>query len=252
MTVDGAAPAAVGDILIEQITTAEDIEESLNPICDTFGLQTLDAFWMAMNPGWDTPEGKARCASLMVQRWRATTKDLKGRPNTVYLKATAPSSNGDGSRTIVGTATWIQASNVAGHGDAPTEDLSKAVDLNQLYPGDATEQRYLCQVIASLQRERRQAVREKMNSSPPSAMVLDLCVVHPAYQGRGIAKRLVQWGLDEAKARGGLECLTEGSVMGRRVYEKLGFRSLGEIEYVFDDEFAGRRQASNVFMRTGI
>jgi hypothetical protein len=40
--------------------------------------------------------------------------------------------------------------------------------------------------------------------------------------------------------------------MGRRVYEKLGFRQVREVEYVFDDEFAGRGQPSNVFMSTGI
>jgi GNAT superfamily N-acetyltransferase len=195
----------------------------------------------------------------MVDRWRTTKNDNEGRPNAIFLKATVPNENrAEGGittneRKIVGTAIWLQASNVAGHGDPPVEDLSKAVDLSKIYPGDAAEQKYLCQVDYALHRQRIDLVKNKVDASPPSVMVLDLCVVDPAYQGRGIARRLVQWGLDEAKSRGGLECITEASTMGRRVYEKMGFQQEGpEIEYLVDEQFADRSRPSNIFMRTGI
>lgn len=256
MTHNSTAKAVnCAEVVIEQIDNAKDIGEAFNPICETFGRQTRDGLWIAMNPGWDTPEGKSRAVSLMVDRWRATTKDQKCRPNTVFLKATVPNEDaGHGeSRKIVGTAIWLQASNSVGHGDAPVEDLSKAIDLNGIYPGNAAEQKYLCQVDYSLHRQRIDLVKAKVDASPPSVFVLDLCVVDPIYQGRGIATRMVQWGLDEAEARGGLECITEASVMGRRVYEKLGFKQEGpEIEYAFSEQFAGRDRPSNIFMRTGI
>lgn len=81
--------------------------------------------------------------------------------------------------------------------------------------------------------------------------MLDLCAVDPAFQRRGVASRLVEWGLQEAQRRGGLECLTEASVMGRLAYERLGFRPEGEIEYKVDEEFRTRSMPSNLYMRTG-
>lgn len=82
-------------------------------------------------------------------------------------------------------------------------------------------------------------------------MALDMCAVDPVYQRKGIARELVQWGLDEARRRGGLEAITEASSMGRHVYEKMGFQAEGpDIEYAVDSEFESRKRPSNIFMRT--
>lgn len=58
--------------------------------------------------------------------------------------------------------------------------------------------------------------------------------------------------LEEAKQRGNLECTTEGSVMGRPVYRKLGFKDEGAGDIVFevDEEFQSRDKPPNVFLRT--
>ncbi|KLU91281.1 hypothetical protein MAPG_09802 [Magnaporthiopsis poae ATCC 64411] len=67
----------------------------------------------------------------------------------------------------------------------------------------------------------------------------------------GLARALVQWGLDEAQRRGGIECITEASSMGRKVYLQMGFRQEGgEMAYLVDDEFKDRKLPSNVFLRT--
>lgn len=238
-------------LLVELIDQPEDIVQAFDCVCEAFGRQTQDGIFLAMNPGWETPQGKELRAADMVARWRATTKDKNGNMNTLFLKATLPGSEQKTERIIVGFAIWVQASSVQGYGDLPVDDLSKVMDLEALYPGNAPEQRYLCQLMASLHRRRNEIIKEKATAEPPMVMVLDLCAVDPSYQRKGIASKLVQWGLDEARRRGNLEAITEASSMGRHVYEKMGFQAEEpDIEYLVDDEFESRRRPPNTFMRT--
>jgi GNAT superfamily N-acetyltransferase len=238
-------------ILVELVDSPQDIEQGFDCLCATFGRQTRDGAWIANNPGWDTPDGKARAVARMVARWRGASRNAAGDPNTVFLKATAPDARHPGRRVIAGFAIWLQASAVTGHGDAPPEDISTVVDLDAIYPGDEREHRYLRQLDYGLHRQRIELVKAKAAAEPPAVMVLDLCIVDPVFQRRGIAQRLVRWGLDEAERRGGLEAVTEASPMGRTVYAKLGFHQEGpEIDYGTDPEFADRDKPSNIFMRT--
>ncbi|KAJ7181603.1 hypothetical protein C8R43DRAFT_1229432 [Mycena crocata] len=235
---------------IEAIGNTTDIVQCFHLGCETFGKQTRDGIWDSMNPAWDTPDGKARGAERMVQRWSSITKDRNGDPNTIFLKATLPDPEREGERIMAGMAIWVQASVVEGYGEAPVEDFSKAMDLESIYPGNTKEQLYLCQLDRGFHRRRVEVVKEKATASPPAVMVLDCCTVSPAFQRRGIAAQLVQWGLDEAQRRGRLECLTEASSMGRTVYAKLGFiAEEPEIDYGVDAEFADRNRPSNLFMR---
>ncbi|KAI1381875.1 hypothetical protein F4677DRAFT_399974 [Hypoxylon crocopeplum] len=240
------------ELWIEVISRAEDIVAGFDCACLAFGDQTHDAIWMAMNPEWDKTgaEGRSRAAARMVEQWRQTTHDSDGNANTVFLKATLP---GQGGRLVVGIAIWAQLSMVKGRGDRPSDDLRSTLDLEALYPGNEAEQRYLCQVYRSFVKRRVEVVREKEGSRLPSVMQLQLCVVDPAYQRMGIASKFVQWGLDEAQRRGGLEAITEASGMGRSVYARLGFHGEGsDIKYDVDDEFLSRDRPANLFMRTGI
>lgn len=239
-----------GDVRVEPVTQAVDIARCFEIVAATFGTQTADNIWMAWNPGWNTPEGKAECISRMKRHWATATVDRAGNLNTVYLKATV--SDPDGGEVIAGMALWLQASIIPGYGDAPEADLVKAMDLDTLYPGDASAHRYICQVTKSLLRQRNQCVMEAASRSPPAVMIADLCGIDPAFQGRGIGSKMIQWGLDEAVRRGGLEAVLEASTAGRAVWSRLGFKQDGpEIEYHLDDEFRDRRLPSNIFMRTG-
>ncbi|KAL2853305.1 hypothetical protein BJY01DRAFT_207268 [Aspergillus pseudoustus] len=242
-------------VRVEPITSPADIPRFFDITALTFGHQIRDGIWSAFHPAWDTPSGREAAIARLAARWASTTKDRNGEPNTVFLKAVVPR-DGDGEgeeeEEIAGVAIWVQASNVPGHGDAPATDLGVAMDLNALYPGNLTEQRYLRQIDASLHGRRVEVVREIAGSESPAVFVLDLCVVDPAFQRRGIARKLVEWGLDEAKRRGALEAVTEASAMGRHVYGQLGFVQEGaEMEAQVDEEFRGRSWPSNVFMRTG-
>lgn len=235
---------------IEPVNRPEDIEQAFHCVSEAFGRQAKDGVWIAMNPGWDTASGKTSGAARMVARWREITTNKNGDPNTIFLKATLPSTQEDGERIIAGLAIWAQASYIDGHGDPPAEDVAKAMKIEELYPGNEPEQRYLTQVMTSLHTSRNSVIKEKASANPPAVMVLDLCAVDPAHQRKGIARGLVQWGLEEAKRRGNLELILEGSSMGRHVYAQMGFEAQGpEIEYIVDGEFASRSRPSNLFMR---
>ncbi|KAJ6023560.1 hypothetical protein N7499_008958 [Penicillium canescens] len=221
---------------IEPINQRKDMIQAFNCACEAFGRQAQDGVWIAMNPAWETPAGKARGAAAMVNRWTTTTKDQDGNPNTIFLKATLPSSQGG--RVIAGFAIWVQASSVAGRGDKPAEDLRDAMELESLH--------------VLFFRRRTEVIKEKATATPPAVMILDMCAVDPRYQRKGIARALVQWGLDEAQRRGDLEAITEASSMGRHVYGQMGFHPEGpEIEYHVDPEFSHRSRPANLFMRTG-
>ncbi|KAI5198649.1 hypothetical protein E4T39_06705 [Aureobasidium subglaciale] len=239
------------DVLIEVIDEEQDFSTAFTIISKCFGHQTNDAFWKAMNPGWDTPIGATAGTNRMIKRWKSVTHNRAGKPNTVHLKATVPDPNNPGERVMAGFAIWAQLSMVEGMGDAPSTDVSTAADLEELYPGNETEHRFLRQCFASFVSQRVNTLEEKASASPPATFSLDLCVVDPDFQRRGIANKLVEWGLEEAKKRGGLESTTEGSAMGRFVYQKLGFEPVKEVIYEVDEEFQDRKLPPSLFMRTG-
>ena len=168
----GQITIVMSEARIELVEKPEDLARGFDCVCEAFGRQTRDAIWRAMNPGWDTVDGRARGAARFVKRWRAATKDDQGQENTVFLKATMPETNNGSQERVVGIAIWVQLSMVGGHGDTPSNDLHKDLDLEELYPGDQSEQRYLCQALGSLHARRLEVVKEKASASPPSLMVL--------------------------------------------------------------------------------
>lgn len=232
------------DVHVELIIDAADFQDCFVCLAEAFGRQANDSIWTGSNPGWDTPEGVDTNTERMIDQWR------KSDGNTLHLKATVRDEDNPSLRHIVGFAIWTQLSMIPGQGHKPKEWNSS--DFETHHPGNEREQRYISQMLSSLQKRRRAYVLERATKSPSSVMALDICAVHPEFQRRGIASKLCQWGLDEANRRGNLEAITEGSIRGRHVYQKLGFNPQGsEIEYQVDKEFADRSFPSNLFMRTG-
>jgi len=58
--------------------------------------------------------------------------------------------------------------------------------------------------------------------------------VRPDYQGQGIAKALLQKGLAEIKAEGGVCALATQSKENVRYYERLGFETLSKAQ-IYDN-----------------
>lgn len=66
-------------------------------------------------------------------------------------------------------------------------------------------------------------------------MHLQALGTHPSYLRRGLARRLCQWGMDQA-ARDGAVVTLVASPMGRNVYPRLGFEELGIITVQVEGE----------------
>lgn len=238
------------EVLVSPVESEHDLIQANYCVSEAFGRQTKDAIWMIMNPGWDTAEGQLENAHKLINRWKSTTLNKDGRPNTFFLKATVPDPETQNQRRVVGLAIWLQLSHVEGYGDPFTGDMTEI-----LQSVGETERRFASQMFRSLWKRRIEYLRQVSESdrNPPAIFTLDLCAVDPAFQRRGIAAKLVQAGLEEAKNRGNLECTTEGSAMGRGVYTRLGFKDegVGDIVFEVDDEFRTRDKPPNVFLRTG-
>ncbi|TGJ85384.1 hypothetical protein E0Z10_g3363 [Xylaria hypoxylon] len=235
-------------VLIEVIENAEDFPEAFRCSSEAFGRQAHDAIWIAFNPGWDTPEGQAAGVERTLQRWRSAGTDNRGNPSAVYLKATLADPDQPGRRIIVGFAVWAQVSTIEEHGAVVSGEMSDDMAA-AIHPESKSEQRFLQQMFRSLLKSRVEYVKSKATENPPAIMCLDLCATHPAFQRRGIASKLVQWGVDEAHRRGIPNATMEASSMGRHVYQRLGFRPRGsDIVYEVDDEFSNRDKPPNIFM----
>ncbi|KAF1937143.1 hypothetical protein EJ02DRAFT_63695 [Clathrospora elynae] len=237
------------DVIISHIQTEQDVIQANYCISEAFGRQAKDAVWILMNPGWDTEEGQTKHSQNLMKQWQSITVNKDGNPNALYLKATVPDPGKQGERRVVGLAIWKQLSFVEGYGDPFSSDMTEAfADL------DEKNQRFATQMFHSLWKRRIEYMREVSGSdrNPPAIFTLDLCAVDPAFQRRGIAGKLVEVGLAEAKKRGDLECTTEGSVMGRAVYSRLGFKDegTGDIKWEVDSEFQTWDKPPNVFLRT--
>lgn len=235
------------DVSVHPVDSPHDFTQVYHCISEAFGRQIQDSIWAAMNPNWDSPEGQKEGTLRLLQRWQSATRNKEGQPNTIILKATLPDPQDHTKLKIVGAAIWSQASLVDGYGDTPT---NSPADLAILTP---TEKRFASQMYRSLWRRRISLAREKAISRLPAMFTLDTCAVDPAFQRRGVAGKLVEWGLEEAIRRGGLECTTEASPMGRTVYKRLGFgaEAAGEdLVYEVDEEFMNRDKPEILFMRT--
>ena len=239
------------NIQVSPVENELDLKQANYCASEAFGRQAKDALWMLTNPGWDTEHGQTKNALWMIKEWQSITTNRDGRPNTVYLKATLPDPHAKGKRRVVGFAIWKQLSFVEGCGDAFTDDMTEALQ-------ECTEidRRFAAQMFRSLWKRRIERIQEVSSPDsghdPPAIFVLDLCAVDPAFQCRGIAGKLIQAGLEEAKKRGNLECTTEGSAMGRTVYTRFGFQDegMGDIVYNVDEEFLTRDMPPNVFLTT--
>lgn len=97
----------------------------------------------------------------------------------------------------------------------------------------------------------RDAARVSWMEQGRPCLILMHMVTRPSQRGKGAARLLVQWGIDQA-IETGVPAYLEAGVMGRPIYEKMGFRQVGEVTgldlrpYGVDATFAMTRMAYNM------
>ena len=74
----------------------------------------------------------------------------------------------------------------------------------------------------------RDAARCNWIAKDQPCWILMHMVTRPSQRGKGAARLLIQWGIERAEETGASAYL-EAGVMGRPIYEKMGFRQVGEL-----------------------
>lgn len=116
------------------------------------------------------------------------------------------------------------------------EDIRSAAERSELYlalEGEAIAGAFI------LNRRQTDEYRRALwptEAEPGRVGVIHLLAVHPDFQGRGLAKRLLARAVEESRAKGDrvirLDTLT-WNVPGRRLYEGFGFRYCGDFEQTY-------------------
>lgn len=87
-------------------------------------------------------------------------------------------------------------------------------------------------ILATTKRETLAVPSETTDSDAPiklrKRVYLHVLAVHPNHQRKGIGRKLIQWGLDEAD-RLGLIAYLEASADGARLYEQTGFEKVKDV-----------------------
>ncbi|GAB1193361.1 hypothetical protein APSETT444_002575 [Aspergillus pseudonomiae] len=133
-------------------------------------------------------------------------------PHARFLKAVD-----DESGRIVGWSWWVIYRDAEAHIKAEQEAVKRRA---------TPPPRSICPQACLEYRQMVVQKREKWIGGKPVA-ILQVLVVHPEYQGRGIGSKLLMAGVEEAK-RLRLPAWLEASQAGYTLYKRCGFRDVGE------------------------
>ncbi|KAJ5900014.1 Acyl-CoA N-acyltransferase [Penicillium taxi] len=138
--------------------------------------------------------------------------------NEVFLKVTDPLETGK----VVAFAKWIQPTSADSDIDTNQHEASVT------WPTSSDKD--LCTLFFGMM----EASHHRLMGNRPH-FYLDILGVHPSYQGRGLAGKLLRWGLERADEQG-VEVYLNATPSGRPVYAKHGFQALDSFSPVPDYE----------------
>lgn len=195
--------------------------------------------WMYSNVLFDTPLKESTIDALAEQRIKLFYSDdgkSKTEEDTPAKKFFGFKAVDDSTGEIVGEARWmiyyedeILTKSIE---DEVEDRISPPMPQMQVQPTAefarilATTKREILAVVPSAAEE------TTTDSSAPIRLRKRVCLhvlaVHPDHQKKGIGRKLLQWGLDEAD-RLGLIVYLEASADGVRLYESTGFEKVKDV-----------------------
>ncbi|KAE8554128.1 hypothetical protein EYB25_002666 [Talaromyces marneffei] len=140
----------------------------------------------------------------------------------------------DSTREIVGEARWM----IYYEDEVLTKSIEDEVEksINPVMPQMKVQPTAeFARILATTKREVLAIPVDSQDTTDSSTPIklrkrvyLQLLAVHPDHQKKGIGRKLLQWGLDEAD-RAGLIAYLEASAEGARLYESAGFEKVKDM-----------------------
>ena len=118
------------------------------------------------------------------------------------------------------------------------EDLQTALREQTLFVGTEDGEFVAVMVMNHSCVEDYALANWQVDASPEEVTVLHMLGVHPSHRGKGLAKQLVTWAVEEVKRSGQkavrLDVLT-GNLPAERLYPAVGFRRIGTFDVYYPD-----------------
>lgn len=118
------------------------------------------------------------------------------------------------------------------------EDLQDALREQTLFVGTEDGEIVAVMVMNHACVEDYALASWQVEASPEEVTVLHMLGIHPSRRGKGLAKELVAWAIEDARKRGQkavrLDVLS-GNLPAERLYPALGFRWMGSFDMYYPD-----------------
>ncbi|KAH9871097.1 hypothetical protein J1614_006671 [Plenodomus biglobosus] len=128
--------------------------------------------------------------------WHETLRKYFATPGTFVLAATRTNSNGE--ESVAGIAVWERQGDDEGAGKAK----QAWVDHGSFPPLSSTQNRALDPTKRHILDESIPYCKHLWSGDRANNWYLALCSIHPDYQGKGVGRELVAWGLEKARQEG--------------------------------------------------
>ncbi|KAH8902680.1 hypothetical protein BR93DRAFT_962200 [Coniochaeta sp. PMI_546] len=155
-------------------------------------------------------------------------------PTHFYVVAYEQTTSPDGivKKQIVGWTSWNSAPPPGTEKSAEEKEREEAEEVT--YRPEAMDKEEQERIAADIKVLYKQCYGE---DEPNKYWILQVNCVHPSHQRKGVASKMVKWGITEA-AKNGKGVVVISTPMGRPFYVSVGFEAVAEM-YIRNEAFPG-------------